>query len=95
MKYSTDYAVVRHDKFDEKVLDKYFDSGVKKAVFENVQRVDFEGLKGRMLSASYMPTEESVVFPEMIDELKTLFAKHSESGRIDILYDTNVYVSQG
>ena len=38
LKYGRDYEVVRHDKFDEKVLDHYFDHGVKKAVFENVQR---------------------------------------------------------
>jgi len=94
LKYSTDYEVVRHDKFDEKVLDGYFDNGVRKAVFENVQRVDLAGLKGRMLSASYMPTEENAVFPAMIDELSRVFAEHSENGRIDIIYDTNVYVSQ-
>jgi SAM-dependent methyltransferase len=95
VKYSTDYAVVRHDRFDEEVLSTFFDSGVKKAVFANVQNVDFNGLKGRMLSASYMPSEQDVVFPTMIDELQTLFAKHSENDRINILYDTNVYVSEG
>jgi ubiquinone/menaquinone biosynthesis C-methylase UbiE len=94
LKYATDYAVVRHDKFDEQVLDRYFDNGVKKVVFENVQTLDFEGLKGRMLSASYMPTEQNAIFPAMIDELSRLFAEHSENGRIDIIYDTNVYVSQ-
>ena len=95
VKYSTDYSVVRHDRFDEKVLAEFFDTGVKKAVFANVQRVDLDGLKGRMLSASYMPSEQDDVYPQMLHELASLFAKHSESDRINILYDTNVYVSQG
>ena len=95
VKYSTDYSVVRHDRFDENVLSEFFDSGVTKAVFQNAQHVDFDGLKGRMLSASYMPSEQDPVFPEMIEELQSLFAKHSENDRINILYDTNVYVSQG
>ena len=95
IKYSTDYPVVRHDKFDEGTLASYFDTGVKKAVFANVQNVDFDGLKGRMLSASYMPDESDAAFPALIAELESLFAKHSENDRINILYDTNVYVSQG
>jgi SAM-dependent methyltransferase len=95
IKYSTDYAVVRHDRFDEKVLETFFDSGVSKAVFDNVQIQDLEGIKGRMLSSSYMPTEQDEVFPAMVEDLGPLFAKHSENGRIKVFYDTNVYVSQG
>ena len=41
-----------------------------------------------------MPDEKSGVYPEMIDELKTLFAKHHESGKIKLLYDTNIYYAQ-
>ena len=95
VKYSTDYAVVRHDSFDAKVIDGFFDGAVSKAVFDNVQDLDLDGLKGRMLSASYMPNEEDAVYPAMIEELRSLFAKHSENDRIKILYDTNVYISQG
>jgi hypothetical protein len=42
-----------------------------------------------------MPSEHDDVFPAMINELRSLFAKHNESDRIKILYDTNVYISQG
>lgn len=94
IKYSTDYDVVRHDRFDESLLEKYFDGEVTKAVFENFQDFDFDGVKGRMLSSSYMPSETDAVFEAMIDELKTLFAKHAENGRIRVLYDTNLYVSR-
>ena len=94
VKYSTDYTVVRHDKFDAAVLNQYFDGGVHAATFPNVQIFDFEGLKGRMLSASYMPSEDHPVFPEMIAELQSIFAKHAENGRIRVFYDTNLYHSR-
>jgi SAM-dependent methyltransferase len=94
VKYSTDYTVVRHDKFDATVLDEYFDQGVQAATFPNVQIFDFEGLKGRMLSASYMPSETDEEFGALVAELQTIFAKHAENGRIKLLYDTNVYHSR-
>lgn len=94
VKYSTDYSVVRHDRFDDGVLEKYFDCEVTKAVFKNFQDFDFDGVKGRMLSSSYMPSETDAVYPAMIDELQTLFANHAESGRIRVLYDTILYVSR-
>lgn len=94
VKYSSDYTVVRHDRFDSSVLDRYFDNELHSAVFPNQQIFDFDGLKGRMLSASYMPNEESEIYPAMIEELRTLFAKHHENGKIKVLYDTNVYISR-
>lgn len=94
LKYATDYAAVRHDRFDAAALDSYFRGRVISATFPNFQVFDLEGLKGRMLSASYMPSEADAVYPEMIEELRNLFAKHSENGRIKVLYDTNVYCSR-
>ncbi len=62
--------------------------------FSNQQVFDFEGLKGRMLSASYMPNETDPQFGAVIEDLHRLFAKHAENGKIEILYDTNVYHCQ-
>ena len=76
------------------IYSKFFAQGLKKAKFENVQIFDFEGLKGRMLSASYMPSESDASFAALIDELNALFAKHAENGKIRILYDTNLFCSQ-
>ena len=59
--------------------------------FKNVQVFDFDGLKGRMLSASYMPSESDAIFGQMIEEVRILFAKHSENDKIKVFYDTNVY----
>jgi len=94
LKYATDYTKVRHENIDGPRLRAFFGDEYGSATFQNAQVFDFDGLKGRMLSSSYMPGEDDPVAPEMIDELRILFAKHSENGRIRVLYDTNVYHSR-
>ena len=94
LKYATDYAKVRHENINDERLREFFQKGYAAKTFQNSQVLDFEGLQGRMLSASYMPNENDEVFGEMIKELQALFAKHAENGRIRVLYDTNVYSSQ-
>ncbi|CAN5344077.1 class I SAM-dependent methyltransferase [soil metagenome] len=94
VKYAYDYGTVRHENISDEKIRGFFEGDYGKATFANFQIFDFEGLKGRMLSASYMPDESDPKFDEMIDELKNLFAKHAEYGKIKVLYDTNVYFSR-
>jgi hypothetical protein len=74
-------------------LKEFFEKEPRSATFQNVQVFDFEELKGRMLSSSYMPDEKNKIYTAMIEELQNLFAKHSESDRIKVFYDTNIYYS--
>ena len=92
--FGTDYQKVRHDKITKEVLCKFFQTDFQQAAFQNAQILDFEGLKGRMLSSSYMPTAENPRFSEMIKKLESLFAEHAENGRINILYNTNIFYAQ-
>ena len=95
VKYAYDYGTVRHENIKKQELDDFFQNEYGSAAFENFQIFDFEGLKGRMLSSSYMPNETDAVFATMIEDLRSLFAKHAENGRINLFYDTKVYFSQG
>jgi len=94
LKYATDYQKVRHENVDKFRLDRFFAKPYKTAVFRNVQDVDFDGVKGRMFSSSYMPNDDDPIAAEMITELNGVFAKHSRNDRIQILYDTRVYLAQ-
>jgi len=94
VRYSTDYSVVRHENIQTEELDKFFLGPYEKATFQNVQVFDFEGLKGRMLSSSYMPDPGHMSYTEMIESLASIFAKHAQNGRIEVFYDTNVYHSR-
>lgn len=94
IEYGTDYEKTRHDNIDENILKDFFRVDYKSATFQNVQTLDFAGLRGRMLSASYMPNEENPAYETMIAELETLFAEYAKDGKINILYDTNIYYAQ-
>lgn len=91
LKFASDYTKVRHENTDEKELRKFFQGDFQTRTFENSQIFDFEGLKGRVLSSSYMPSENDPGFVPMVAALGRLFAKHEESGKIKVLYDTNIH----
>jgi SAM-dependent methyltransferase len=91
--YANDYSLVRHENVNEEALEGFFQGSYSQEVFKNIQIFDFDGLKGRLLSSSYMPAESDPRYPGMAEELKTLFAKHAESDRIKIFYNTVVYWS--
>ena len=93
-KYGTDYEKVRHDNLEQKIFEDAFGTSFARKTFLNVQALDFEGLKGRMLSSSYMPSESDAAFRPMVAELERLFAKYAESGKIQILYNTNVFYTR-
>ena len=93
-KYGTDYEKVRHDNINEKKLRDFFQKDFSVKTFQNSQTLDFEGLKGRMLSASYMPSETDSRFEPMVTELHQQFDKYSENGKIQVLYQTNIFYTR-
>ena len=93
-KYGTDYEKVRHDNLEQKIFEEAFGTSFARRIFLNVQALDFEGLRGRILSSSYMPSESDAAFRPMNAEIESLFAKYAESGKIQILYNTNVFYTR-
>ncbi len=91
MKFGSDYETVRHDNISDETLRNFFQTDYRRKSFLNVQSLDLAGLKGRMLSSSYMPTAENESFEPMIAELERLFADYEKDSRIEILYTTNIY----
>ena len=94
IKYANDYGAVRHENIKDDELSGFFQAKYGSATFDNFQIFDFDGIKGRMLSASYMPSESDAAYEAVVEELSALFAKHAENGRIKVSYDTRVYYSQ-
>jgi hypothetical protein len=93
-KYGTDYEKVRHDNLDKSVFEEAFDARFSTKTFQNVQTLDYEGMRGRILSSSYMPSETDARFPAMENDLLRLFEKYAESGKIQILYSTNIFYTR-
>lgn len=94
LKFARDYTQVRHENVNEAALKAFFQKDFNRVVFENSQVFDFEGLLGRVLSSSYMPTEADPQFSVMKNELSALVAKHAEKGKIELRYNTAIYYTQ-
>lgn len=94
LKYGTDYKEVRHEKVTAEIIGEFFQTEFRRETFQNIQTLDYEGLKGRMLSSSYIPSPENPLYSEMLESLFRLFTKHEKNDTIQILYDTNIYYGQ-
>lgn len=94
LKYAKDYEKVRHENIDQQKLGDFFQDEYLRASFPNTQVFDLAGLRGRLLSSSYMPAEDDPSFPALEKELQNVFAKHAENDRIKVFYDTNIYYKQ-
>lgn len=92
--HANDYGNVRHENIQDGKLEAFFLQPFERATFANHQILNFDGLKGRLLSSSYMPNDGDKKFEPMIKDLASVFAKHERGGKITILYDTNVFYSQ-
>ena len=58
---------------------------------ENAQVMDYEGLRGRLLSSSYAPDQGHPQHQAMIEELARIFGEHQTEGRVKFEYETRVY----
>lgn len=94
LRFANDYSKVRHDNINAKNLAEFFQCDFHRRTFQNLQTLDFEGLKGRVLSSSYMPSKSDENFEPMSAELRVLFAKHADNGKIKVFYDTNIFYGQ-
>ncbi|HXB94879.1 MAG TPA: class I SAM-dependent methyltransferase [Puia sp.] len=91
LQYGTDYKTINHKNIsDEKIGAFFHPAAFSLAVFPNEQRFDLAGLKGRLLSSSYIP-KEGPAFAAMIGDLERLFDRHQSDGRVRVGYDTKVY----
>jgi SAM-dependent methyltransferase len=93
LKHARDYVKVDHRAIDLKSIQKFFYPGTcELKEFPNFQAFDFDGLKGRLLSSSYMPQRDEKGYEEMLTDLEQLYYLYEEADRIRINYTTKVYV---
>jgi SAM-dependent methyltransferase len=93
LSFGTDYQDVRHENIIDSIRKFFSPSQPKLQKFDNVQMFDYEGLKGRLLSASYTPEPEHPNFEPMLARLAEIFARHEKGGKVAFEYDTTVYFS--
>src|SRR6185295_300804 len=92
VRFGTDYADVRHQHVDAAVLTGFFGPHrFQTRTFRNRQDLDFEGLKGRLLSSSYIPELGHPNYEPMIDELAGIFEDYQTGGHVTLEYLTTLH----
>ncbi|MFI5252203.1 MAG: class I SAM-dependent methyltransferase [Bacteroidota bacterium] len=91
-RFSTDYEQIRHDNVIEDDMRSFFGTGnFTSAKFPYDQKLDFDGIRGRLLSSSYVPSEDDPRSDEMLKSLERIFQSHQADNRVELLYVTKVY----
>jgi SAM-dependent methyltransferase len=94
-RYGTDYQSVAERYADEPRMRAWFGAGFRgTASFPHGQRLDFDALRGRLMSSSYVPKEGQPNHWPMLAALRELFDACAVDGRIDFDYDTRIYAGQ-
>lgn len=90
--YGTDYAEVAERHADDASMLAWFGAGLRgRAHFDHHQYLDFDGLRGRLLSSSYVPRPDQPTYAPMLSALRSLFATTAVDGRVDFAYDTRIF----
>jgi SAM-dependent methyltransferase len=90
--YGTDYSAVAERYHDDATMQRWFGAGLRgTAQFPNVQQLDYDGLRGRLLSSSYAPLAGHPRHEAMLAALRALFDRHQVDGLVDVHYRTRAF----
>jgi SAM-dependent methyltransferase len=92
--FGTDYLAVRHENVSEPELAEFFGGPFERRVFDNVQILDRDGLRARLLSSSYVPAAGHPRHEPMLAALDELFRRHHRDGSVPMEYELRAYASR-
>lgn len=93
--WGTDYDKVSESYEDpEAIAAVYRGADWRVDTFPNAQHFDFDGLRSRLLSCSYVPGKDDPARAPMLDALQTLFEHYAADGQVSFEYDTNLYTGR-
>jgi SAM-dependent methyltransferase len=92
-RFGTDYEAVRHDAQRDRI-EAFFGGDFELRVEPNEQILTGVGLRGRVLSSSYVPAPGHPDFEPMLAAIDELFERHALEGAVRLAYDTEIYVGR-
>jgi SAM-dependent methyltransferase len=91
--HGVDYNAVAERYSDDADMQQWFGPGLRHTGhFHYVQKLDFDGLRGRLMSSSYAPKPGHPHFEPAMQVLQSLFDATARQGVVDFEYDTRIYV---
>lgn len=93
--YGLDYSSVSERYGDDEHMRRWFGAGLRgMAYFPHSQRLDFDALRGRLLSSSYAPQAGHPDHEPMLVALRELFDTTQRDGFVDFDYDTRIFAGE-
>lgn len=90
--YGLDYTSVAERYNDDASMRAWFEGGLRGvARFDHGQLLDFDALRGRLLSSSYAPQEGHPRHAPMLAALQALFDATAIDGKVSFDYDTRAF----
>jgi SAM-dependent methyltransferase len=94
-RFGTDYTSVAERYADDAHMRDWFGAGYRgSARFGHGQRLDFDALRGRLMSSSYAPQAGHPQHEPMLQALRELFDNCAEDGTVSFDYDTRIFAGQ-
>jgi ubiquinone/menaquinone biosynthesis C-methylase UbiE len=90
-RFAKDYPAVRHMGHEDEMAAGFFPGEFAKRTVYNFQEFDFAGLRGRLLSSSYVPAAREPNHEAILAGLREVFDAHAVNGNVRIEYDTEIY----
>lgn len=95
LRFCPDYAGVASTWPGDAAMADWFGDGFeRKTVFPNPQWLDFDGVRGRLMSSSYAPKPGDPRHEPMLAALRTLFDETQQDGVVNFVYETRVYAGR-
>jgi SAM-dependent methyltransferase len=92
VRFGIDYKSVKDTYPETEKMRNFFDAGTfQTRDLPNHQDFDWDGLRGRVRSSSYAPTEAHPNYAPMIEELRRLFDTYQQNGSVRMEYFARVY----
>jgi SAM-dependent methyltransferase len=91
-RYGTDYSAYRSRQVDPESLRAFFGAIPEEHRMSNEQIFDFDGLRGRHLSSSYVPAAGHASHQPMMHELGRIFDEHQQEGHVRFEYETQLFI---
>lgn len=91
LEYGTDYQEVRHERTTDTIETFFAPSPFRKKTFEMIQKFDYAGLEGRLLSSSYAPQRGEKLYEPMLQQLRAIFKDRQLNGKVLFEYETQVF----
>ncbi|UPG88864.1 class I SAM-dependent methyltransferase [Luteibacter aegosomaticola] len=93
--YGVDYVSVTERYADDDAMARWFGHGYRgMASFPHGQKLDFDALKGRLMSSSYAPKPGHPNHEPLLAALRSLFDATQDGGTVDYDFDTRVFAGR-